>query len=177
MAVILQMTYSKKLGLPNFSSHQCSVSLQVEIADASQTAEESRRLYKLLQGSVDREIEQVGFLPDATVYGMNGAADSQNNGRQSRNGNGTSQQRTRSGSSSDWSCSDKQKELILKFVDEQKLDKGKIEDLAHEMFDKGVRELNRLEASGLIDEMFDRFGKKNGNRNRKPFNRTEYSRS
>jgi hypothetical protein len=31
MAVILQMMYSKKLGLPNFSSHSCSVSLQVEI--------------------------------------------------------------------------------------------------------------------------------------------------
>ena len=29
MAVILQMTYQKKLGLPNYSSHSCSVSLTV----------------------------------------------------------------------------------------------------------------------------------------------------
>ena len=31
MAVILQMTYMKKLGLPNYSSHSCAVSLTVEI--------------------------------------------------------------------------------------------------------------------------------------------------
>lgn len=173
MAVILQMTYSKKLGLPNFSSHQCSVSLQIEIPDVAQVADESTRLYKLLQGSVDRQIEQVGFLPDATVYGMNGA-DTQNNGH-TANGNGNPHHKARNGSNGEWACSEKQKDLILKFVEEQKLDKSKIESLAQEMFDKSVKELNRLEASGLIDEMFDRFGKKNGRR--KPFNRREYSRS
>jgi len=70
MAVILQMTYSKKLGLPNFSSHSCSVSLQVEIADVSQVTGEARKLYALTQDAVDREIQQVGWLPDATTYGM-----------------------------------------------------------------------------------------------------------
>ena len=71
MAIVLTMNYSKKLGLPNFSSHSCSVSLQVEIADVSQVTGEAKRLYALMQDSVDREIQEVGYLPDATVYGMN----------------------------------------------------------------------------------------------------------
>jgi len=72
MAVLLQITYQKKLGLPNFSSHSCSVSVQVEVADLSHVAEENNRLYKLLQASVDEEIQKVGFMPDATSYGMDG---------------------------------------------------------------------------------------------------------
>jgi len=64
MAVILQMTYMKKLGLPNYSSHSCAVSLTVEIADASVAAQESTKLYALLQTAVDNEIQHVGFMPD-----------------------------------------------------------------------------------------------------------------
>lgn len=70
MAVILAMTYQKKLGLPNYSSHSCSVSLTVEIPDASVAAQESAKLYQLLQTAVDNEIQQVGYMPDATTYGM-----------------------------------------------------------------------------------------------------------
>ena len=51
MAIILQINYSKKLGLPNYSPHQCSVSLQVEISDPTQVTSESHRLYGLLQAS------------------------------------------------------------------------------------------------------------------------------
>jgi hypothetical protein len=32
---------------------------------------ESARLYRLLQDAGDREIKHVGFMPDATIYGMN----------------------------------------------------------------------------------------------------------
>ena len=70
MAVILQMTYQKKLGLPNFSSHSCSVSVTTEIPDVSVVAQESTKLYSLLQTAVDLEIQQVGFMPEATTYGM-----------------------------------------------------------------------------------------------------------
>ena len=71
MAVILQMTYMKKLGLPNYSSHSCAVSLTVEIPDVSVAAQESSKLYALLQTAVDNEIQEVGFMPDSTTYGMN----------------------------------------------------------------------------------------------------------
>src|ERR1043165_1890775 len=79
MAVLLQISYSKKLGLPNFSSHSCSVSLTVEIPDASVAAQESSKLYALLQTAVDAEIKPVGFMPAATTYGM----------KPSQNGNGS----------------------------------------------------------------------------------------
>ena len=35
---------------------------------------------------------------------------------------------------------------------------GDIEALANERFDKGVRMLNKVEASGLIDELLDTYG-------------------
>lgn len=65
MAVGLQATYSKKLGLPQFSSHQFTVSVQSELTDLSQVPEACGQLHALLQDSVDREIRKVGWLPDA----------------------------------------------------------------------------------------------------------------
>jgi hypothetical protein len=50
--------------------------------------------------------------------------------------------------------------LILKIVDEHQLDKSDIEALATERFGKGVRLLNKVEASGLIDELLDTYGGK-----------------
>jgi len=163
MAVLLQITYQKKLGLPNFSSHSCSVSVQVEVADLSHVAEENSRLYKLLQASVDEEIQKVGFMPDATSYGMKDGHE-----QQQRNG---------SAGGDDWQCTDKQKGLILRIVEENNLDKNYVEDLAKELFGHGVKSLNRLSASGLIDELFDRFPRKDkGNGQRGKYQRREQSR-
>ena len=167
MAVILTMNYSKKLGLPNFSSHSCSVSIQSEIADLSQVTGEVKRLYALGQDAVDREIQEVGYLPDATVYGMHPASNGANGtgrgseaqpGRES-NGNGAD--------TGTWACSPKQRELVEKIVRENDLDKHDIESLAQDRFGVGVRQLNRLQASGLIDELLERHGgqRRNGNGN------------
>jgi len=158
MAVILQMIYSKKLGLPNFSSHSCSVSVTVEIPDVSVAAQESTKLYQLLQTAVDNEIQQVGYLPDASTYGMNkggnGNGEITGNGHSTENGNGTN---------GAWQCSDKQRGLILDIIQQHRLDKRDVEQLAQELFGTGVKELNRLQASGLIDELLDRHGDKRGN--------------
>ena len=62
-------------------------------------------------------------------------------------------------------CSDKQKELILKLVEQHGLEKKEVEALAKEMFGLPVKTLNRLQASGLIEELLERHGKagkKNG---------------
>lgn len=97
MPVILAITYQKKLGQPNYSSHSCSVSLTVEIPDVSVVGQETARLYELLQSSVDAEIQNVGFMPDATTYGMNqdtsrNAPQTNGNGHsRPQNGNGYSQ--------------------------------------------------------------------------------------
>ena len=57
-----------------------------------------------------------------------------------------------------WKCSDKQRDLILKITDEHKLDKARVEQLAQDRFGKGVKALNKLEASGLIDELLEQTG-------------------
>ena len=65
MAIHFEANYSKKLGLPNYSSHQYSVTIKTEVSDPNQVAAESTRLYDLLQSCVDREIQKTGFLPEA----------------------------------------------------------------------------------------------------------------
>ena len=69
MAIIIEANYSKKLGLPAYSSHSYSVTIRSEVADLSQFERESSKLYAILQGSVDREIQEVGFIPDGNGHG------------------------------------------------------------------------------------------------------------
>jgi hypothetical protein len=149
--ITLEANYSKKIGLPGYSSHQFSVTLRTEIADLSKAQDESRRLYQELQHAVDTTIQEVGYLP-----GENG------------NGNGhSSSGRTNGNGNADvWNCSDKQRDLIIKIVEEHKLDKNDIEKLAQERFGKGVKTLNKLEASGLIDELLEKHGGKQNGRGR-----------
>ena len=144
--LIIEANYSKKIGLPGYSSHQFSVSLKSELTDISQVEQESARLYRVLQQSVDSNIQQVGFLPGDPAK-PNG------NGHQNGNGNGHHKPET-----DKWACSDKQRDLILKITDENKLDKAKVEGLAQDRFAKGVRQLNKLEASGLIEELLEQTG-------------------
>jgi len=146
--ITLECNYSKKIGLPGYSSHQFSITLKTEISDVAQVQAESSRLYQVLQTGVDASIKEVGFLP--AQNGSKGVANG--NGH----GNGAS---TRADA---WACSDKQRELILKVVEENHLDKMEIEHLAQERFGKSVKALNKLEASGLIDELLEKYGGKNG---------------
>ena len=120
----LKCDYSKKLGLPGYSSHQFSISLETEITDVSQVEAESARLYKLLQEGVDSSIQETGYLP--TEPKANG------NGHPKTNGNGHPKPEPETDK---WVCSDKQKGLILKITDE-----------------------NKLEASGLIEELLEQAG-------------------
>jgi len=154
MALILEANYSKKIGLPAYSSHQFSITLKTEIADPAQAQAESSRLYALLQSSVDQSLQQVGWLPQGKP------ANGHTNGNP--NGNGKIY-------GDKWNCSDKQRELIERIVDENRLDKTQVEQLSQDRFGKGVRQLNKLEASGLIDELFEKHGGNNGN-NRRRFN-------
>ena len=95
----------------------------------------------MLQSSVDHNIQQVGYLPNT-------------NG----NGNGHGNGHTPPVETDAWKCSDKQRDLILKITDEHKLDKAKVEQLAMDRFGKGVKLLNKLEASGLIEELLEQNG-------------------
>ena len=151
MAIVLEANYSKKLGLPGYSSHQFSITLRTEIPDLTQVQAESTRLYKLLQEGVDTSIKETGYLPEQA------------------NGNGNGRPANGNGRCENWSCSPKQKDLILKIVAEHNLDKNNIEALAQDRFGKAVKALNKLEASGLIDELITQTGG-TPNSNRRRFN-------
>ena len=165
MAIKLIANYSKRLGLPGYSSHQFSVSVETEVVNPGDIAGESQRLYDLLQSNVDEQIAHTGFVPPHD-YGMedgdsggpvrDGAGNNNHSNSNHSNGNAPL-------NGGRWQCSPKQKDLILKLVDEHALDKHELEDLARQRFGKGVCQLGKLEASGLIDELLDTHG--GGNRN------------
>jgi hypothetical protein len=169
MAIKLITTYSKKLGLPGFSSHQFSVSVETELSTTADVPAESDRLYELLQENVDRKMQQTGFVPPGT-YGMempNGNVCNNGQGTNGTNGtppgvSGTNGNVVLNGTTSPldgrWKCSDKQRDLILKIVNEHQLNKNSVEELAYARFGHGVRLLNKLEASGLIDELLANHG-------------------
>ncbi len=136
MAIKLNAAYSKKAGLPGYSSHQFSVSIETELQNLDNVAKESAQLYKSLQQVVDQQIQKTGFVPP-NGYGMEQDAS--------------------------WNCSPKQRQLIEKIITENKLDQKAVTDIANEMFSLKVEQLNKLQASGLIDELLAKHGGQTGN--------------
>ena len=182
MAITLEANYAKKLGLPNYSSHQYCVTIRTELTDLSQVAEESARLYRLLQDAVDHEIQEVGFMPDASRYGMNNGGNAPTNDHgsnghpsngngQHTNGNGNGSYGPANGTrrapipaSDGWNCTEGQKGFILRIINESKLEKPEVEAIAQQLFGAGVKELDKLQASQLIEELLEKTGKKTNGR-------------
>jgi hypothetical protein len=158
--ITLECNYSKKLGLPGYSSHQFAITLRTEIADLNQVQSESARLYKLLQEGVDTSIKETGYLPTNGSNGNGQRGGNGSNGKDQGNGNGHNQNQP--AENGDWNCSGKQRDLILKIVEEHKLEKAKVEGLAQDRFGKTVKALNKLEASGLIEELLEMTGQNKG---------------
>jgi hypothetical protein len=147
--ITLSAAYSKKVGLPGYSSHSFSVSIETELQNLDDVREASARLYDSLQSAVDQQIQKTGFVPP-DGYGM----EAEKNGL--------------------WNCSQKQRELIEKIGRENKLDQNTLDGLAAEMFGMKAQALNKLQASGLIDELLDRYGKRT---QRGPYGRRYVGRS
>ena len=146
MAITLEANYSKKLGLPNYSSHQFSVSVKTELNNIDQIEAECTKLYATLQEAVDTEIQHSGFLPGQTpAPATNGT------------GNGTH-------ANDAWNCSDKQRGLLLNLVTEQALEKEDISILSSKRFGKEVKALNKLEMSGLLTELLETYANGSGKR-------------
>lgn len=152
MAIKLVGNYAKRLGLPGYSSHQFSVSVETELTGLDQVEEQVARLYRLLQEAVDREIQDTGFVPDQR-YGRQtapvtpAAPASIATDRNRLNGG--------NGSHGAWACSEKQKQFILRLIAENQLDRDAVEETARERFGAGLAHLNRLQASGLISELIE----------------------
>ncbi len=167
MAIKLIGNYAKRLGLPGYSSHQFSVSVETELVDTRDIQGEATRIYHLLQDAVDREIQETGFVP-GNEYGLHDSGSS----LPTANGNHNGQNRLNGGSGhtgrgDHWSCSDKQKEFILKLVRENDLDRDDVERTSLDRFGVGVKQLNKLQASGLISELLESVGKNGKSRNGK----------
>jgi len=196
MAIKMTSNYSKKVGLPGYSSHMFSVSIETELSTTADVPGETSRLYELLQTNVDRQIQNVGFVPPYD-YGMEPAADGNNaapNGSNNANnasalaaaiaaaiasvntpapngnaGNGNTQANAGNWQRGPaWKCSDKQREFILKLVEEHQLDKHGVEALAIARFGHGVCLLDKMEASGLIEELLETHGGKNKGKAKRP---------
>ena len=153
MAVKIIANYSKRLGLPGYSSHQYSVSVETELATTDNVTGEATRLYKTLQTAVDREMQSTGFVP-GSEYGadLQPVIPQAHNQRPALNGGNNNKP---------WKASDKQRELVLKLVENSNLDIAVVESLSEEMFGHAdLAELNKIQMSGLIDELLSRYGKR-----------------
>ena len=153
MAVKIIANYSKRLGLPGYSSHQFSVSVETELANTDNVTSEASRLYKTLQSAVDREIQSTGFVPSGE-YGAVEQAPALQTPPARATVNGSSHHKP-------WKASDKQRELVLKLVENSGIEIEVVETISEEMFGHGdLPELNKIQMSGLIDELLSRYGKR-----------------
>lgn len=177
MALKLIANYAKRLGLPGYSSHQFSISLEIELTNVEDVPGESARLYTTLQQAVDEQMQNTGFVPP-DGYGMspgtplngssngNGTSSSRLNGgngngrldgsQEAGNGNGRSFER--------WSCTDGQKGFLLRLVSENNLKKEEVEALAQQLFGAGVRHCDKLQMSQLLEDLLEKTGKQKGRR-------------
>ena len=163
MAIKLSANYSKKLGLPQYSSHSFSASVEVELTDITQVETEVQKLYALLQQSVDQEIQHTGFIPGSNGNGNGhsmGRTQTRPNGNgHTQNGNGTRGGYTPHPAADRWNCTEGQRGFILRIISDHKMEKQEVEDLSEQLFGTGVKQLNKMQASQLIDDLLVRAGK------------------
>ena len=153
MAVKIIANYSKRLGLPGYSSHQFSVSVEAELANTDNVTSEASRLYKTLQSAVDSEMQTTGFVP-GEEYGAVEQAPALQATPVRKHVNGSRH-------SKPWKASGKQRELVLKLVENSGIEIEVVETISEEMFGHGdLPELNKIQMSGLIDELLSRYGKR-----------------
>ncbi|NBV34754.1 MAG: DEAD/DEAH box helicase, partial [Proteobacteria bacterium] len=158
MAVKLIANYSKRLGLPGYSSHQFSVTVESELHNTDNVSLEAARLYKTLQMAVDKEIQSTGFVPDE-AYGINQAAPTATKLPVAR----------RDEPERIWRASDKQRDLIRKLVQDNSVEMEAVEELALEMFDNGTLAVDTVALArslGFGAEIRVRYPSINSNRNR-----------
>ena len=168
MAIHLEFNYGKKLGLPGYSSHNFNVSVRSEVSNPEDILPETRRVYSILQGSVDSQIQNTGFIPGEA--GNNSAQETQqphNTGNVTRfPGNEPQGATGASQDTSAWKCSPKQTALILKIMEENQLPEGWADKMAQELHGKQMSSLTKLEASGVVSEFLSRYRRgRNSNAN------------
>ena len=148
MAIKLVANYSKRLGLPGYSSHQFSVSVETELRDLAEADTEMSNLYHQLQRNVDAQIQQTGFVPSEAYGTMPNSQQSSPSNHQTNDSN----------SSAQWRCSQKQRSFIERIIKENNLADSDVDHLVRQRFGIPVAQLNKMQASGLIDALLDQYG-------------------
>lgn len=151
MSIQIEATYSKKLGLPNFSSHSFMVSVRAEISSIRRIEPEAARLYQLLQSSVDKQVQEAGFIPDATNYGLTTNSEPHRNAA-----NGSSPEVALNGTSR---CSDKQRNFISTTAKRMQLSEDDLDSICNDLFKVPAKQLDKRQASQLIDKLFEMDGR------------------
>ena len=149
MAVILDINYSEKLGLPAFSSHSFGITMKAEVTDLAKIGEEAERAYGLLQSAVDSQIVHKGYVSN-----------------EDKGENGTDQvQKTQvkvNGGSTDpdkWNCSVRQRGLLMNILERNDLDPEVVEDLSQELHGRPMSGLGKAQVSEVIGQVLDRWGR------------------
>ena len=152
MAILLEIHYDKRLGLPGYSSHDFGVSLKTEVTDLDQIRQESERAYQILQKSVDSQIIHRGYVPEQV--NNSGVTNQEEKDNTSvgidKNDNNTEK----------WNCTVRQKDLILNVLERNNLDPQTANELGMELHGKKMDRLTKLQVSGVITELLNRFGRK-----------------
>ena len=143
MAILLQFDYNKKLGLPGFSSHSFGISMKAEVADVETIGEEASKAYSILQQSVDSQIANPGLIPS----GNGKAIQVQSNGDKEKT------------NPDDWTCTIRQRGLILSILERNDLDPEVVEDLAQELHGRPMSDLGKAQVSEVIGQVLDRWGR------------------
>ena len=143
MAILLEFKYDKRLGLPGYSSHDFGVSMRTEVNNVEEIKEESERAYRLLQQSVDAQLTNSGFIPSEN------GKETASKGNQT---NGTDPEK--------WNCTERQRGLILNVLERNNLDPQTANELGVELHGKEMDRLTKLQVSGVITELLNRFGRK-----------------
>ncbi len=178
MAIKLIANYSKRFGLPGYSSHQFEVSIETEISNPSDVQAVSADIYNTLQSAVDEQMQQVGFVPDEQYGRANNTpatSSSASSGSNRSNGYGhyTAQPDTPAASQEErWQCTEKQQSMILGQSRKCGMALADLDKLAQQRFGKSISALNSMEASGIIKELMERTGdtQERGNSGRSGYN-------
>ena len=152
MAILLEIHYDKRLGLPGYSSHDFGVSLKTEVTDLDQIRQESERAYQILQKSVDSQIIHRGYVPDQV---NNSGVTNQEEKDNTSEGIGKNDNNTEK-----WNCTVRQRDLILNVLERNNLDPQTANELGMELHGKKMDRLTKLQVSGVITELLNRFGRK-----------------
>ena len=143
MAILLEFSYGKKLGLPGYSSHHFGVSMKAEVNDPEAIPAEAERVYGILQESVDSQITNPGFVPS----GNSNATQVQPNGNNAKT------------NPADWNCTVRQKGLLMTILERNNLDPEVVENLSKEIHGRPMADLGKMQVSAIISEVLDRWGR------------------